>query len=81
MCDDLLEAEHVCVSGRVPVRSEDDVITETHCAPHGRIDAVLRHASARDKLLDARGRQVGSKSGLKECITGAFVDDVITGLG
>jgi hypothetical protein len=78
--DDLLEAECARVSRHVAVGSEDDVITEADRAARGRINTVLRHASADDNLLDARALQVGIKGGPEECVASAFVDDDVAGL-
>jgi hypothetical protein len=78
--NDLLESECIRVRSRVTVGSEDGIIAETNGATHGRVNAVLSHASADHQLFDAGGREFRIESSLEERVAGAFVDDLLTGM-
>ena len=75
MGNDLLKAERTSIGSHVAVCGQDDVKTQAHGAPRGRIDAVLSHASSDDEMPDAACRKFRFEAGLEKRITGALVDD------
>ncbi len=72
--NDLLERERACISRRVTVGSEDDVIAKADGPAHGGVNAVLGHASANDKPGDASSRELRIERGLKERVASTFVN-------
>jgi hypothetical protein len=75
MRNDLLKSQRRRIGRRVTVGGKNDVIAKADGAARGRINAVLRHASADHKPLDSSGCKFRGKGSFEESVASAFVDD------